>query len=293
MISIRSVAALICVIVSAHCAAYTVKPVNGLWAADSELSLSVGRAINIETGGDLVVVTFYNYTTNGAPTFYVGAGAITATNTANVSLSEPQGGTCLGCNPTSGSLRSSPGVAFFEFITPTSGFVTLPGEQRKAISKGLITRPAAPDGLMGLWVWARIAPSVQAAFGDYMLLSQRAAATSNGNGLVTSADGLFGCELQVRGNAAGQVLCLSITSAGSINYFALSKWFDADMDGLWQYSTASTTVNVFTAKRLVDGHGNYETLKSGISSSPMLEAAFAVYSEQLAGSAVLRLTSPP
>ncbi len=280
----RALFAVMYAVLSSTCfASYTIKPINGLWGIDAETSLAVGRAINIETGGGYLVVTMYNYAANGSPTFYVGAAPISSASTASVALSEPQNGTCLGCAPRSGNLRSSPGTALFEFTSSTTGFVTLPGEQRKAFSKGSITRLSAPDGLFGLWAWVRFAPTVASAFGDYMTLNSRIAGTTYGNGIASSSDGRFGCELQTTGASAGYVLCISITSTGSLNYMAVSKWFESSMDGLWQYTATSTITNVFTARRIVDGAGNFEVVKS-VADTAALRAAFAEQAQILSRS---------
>ena len=119
--------------------AFTVRPADGLWGIVPELNLSVGRAINLEVGGSTLIVTMYAYNAQRMPTFYVGGGTLTTSNSAAVALAEPAGGTCLGCNPTSGYALSLPGTAVFEFTSSTTGFVTLPGEARKPILKGLIS----------------------------------------------------------------------------------------------------------------------------------------------------------
>ncbi|TAG79868.1 MAG: hypothetical protein EAZ24_02245 [Burkholderiales bacterium] len=229
----------------------------------------------------------YAYTNTGAPTFYVGAAPMTANNTASVALLEPEGGTCLGCVPTSGRQRANKGTAFFEFTSSTTGFVTLPGESRKAFFKGPVTWPAAPDGLYGLWVWTRVATSVSTAFADYTVLTTKLSPSSGGNGIAVSSDGRYGCELQTSGAAAGYVLCIAITSTGSTRFIALVKWHGNEMDGAWQYSSSSTTTDVFTAKRLVDGNGNYETVKSAmVASDPaMLRAVFEEHPRRLAARA--------
>ena len=159
---IRALALLVVVAFGYSAHAFYIRPMDGLWSIDNELSLSVGRAMNLELGGGTLVVTMYNYNSLGQPTFYVGGGALTANNTAVVTLSEPKGGTCLGCPLTSGSLLSTPGTATFQFTSSTTGFVTLPKEGRVAITKGLVTRIAARDGLRGAWAFTYVLNSTSA-----------------------------------------------------------------------------------------------------------------------------------
>ena len=127
--------------------AFNIRPVDGLWSFDSELNLAVGRAVNLELSNGLLVVTMYTYNAQRAPTFYVGSGFLNANNVATGVFSEPQGGTCLGCVPSSGRLLSTPGSFTFEFTSSTTGYLTLPGEARKTITKGAISRATAPTGL--------------------------------------------------------------------------------------------------------------------------------------------------
>ena len=240
--------------------AYTVQPVDGLWGVVDEISLAVGRAINLEVSDNLLVVTMYAYNRAGAPTFYVGGAVLDSTNKAAVTLSEPQGGTCLGCAPTSGRLLSTPGVAVFEFTNSISGFVTLPGEARKAIVKGAIAWPAAPSGLLGLWVFNYIPIAATSVFSDVILLDRTVAGTSTGSGLVVDSPMTTGCEYQVSGAAAGVVLCVHLLSSGAVDRTVRIKWYGNLMDGFWNYN-GLTTFNVFTARRLYSASGNQTDIK--------------------------------
>ncbi len=235
--------------------AFTTLPADGLWGVVSEQNLAVGRAFNLEMAGGILIVTIYAYNAQGAPTFYAGGAALTANNTAAVALSEPQGGTCFGCAVTGGRLLSSPGVATFEFTTSTTGYVTLPGEARKAIVKGELTRPVGPDSLRGAWAFTYILSSTFSV-GETPSFTTNLGATASGSGLMVSSDGRTGCELQITGSLAGYVVCIKTNSSGTTDKVMLLKMFGHRMDGIWYYNSSPGTTYVLTSHRFLDGAAN-------------------------------------
>ena len=88
------------------------------------------------------------------------------------------------------------------------------GEAEKAISRFNFGYPFAASSLRGIWTLT--------SFGSLGLTSEAVSltvsgpATSTGNGLMVSSDGLFGCEHQVSGNLVGSVLCVRINSQGQL-----------------------------------------------------------------------------
>ncbi len=247
--------------------AYTVKPVDGLWGVDSEKNLAVGRAFVFETTSDIVVMTMYGYNASRAPTFYTAAGQLSASNRMSAPMSEPTGGTCLGCTPTSGQLLSSPGQVTFEFTTSTAGFVTLPGETRKAISKGLIAWTPTPASLLGAWIFTYVSASATFASSDLVAFSSAAAPTSaSGSGLVLDPATRTGCEFQISGAAAGYILCVKINLAGTADKTILTKWWGHRMDGAWFAGSSTTSPSIFSSTRLVSTTttSNVDTIKSDL-----------------------------
>lgn len=267
--------------------AFTTLPADGLWGVVSEQNLSVGRAFNLEMAGGILIVTIYAYNTQGAPTFYAGGAALSAANIATVSLSEPQGGTCFGCPVTGGRLLSTPGTAIFEFTTSTTGFVTLPGESRKAIVKGDLTRPAAPDSLRGVWAFTYILDSTFSV-GETPSFSINLGATANGSGLMASSDARTGCELQKSGSAAGYVLCIKTTATGATDKVMLVKMFGHRMDGLWYYNSSPSTTYLFTAHRILDASSNAIIVKK----SPVFDRE-QMLAAMAAAAAEVRSLIPP
>ena len=258
--------------VSQCVSAFNTMPQDGIWGIDSETSLAVGRAFVLETAGPVTGVTFYNYNAAGAPTFYVGGGLLSVTNTVAVNFSEPRGGTCLGCVATSGSLLSSPGAALFEFTSSTTGFVTLPREARKAISKANLGFAAAPSGLIGGWAFTYLTGPTSLALADYAVLTIVSPGTSSGSGIVSNSTGSIACELQVAGAFADYVFCIKRLTSGGADKQMVVKWFGHHMDGVWT-SPSSETKNVFTARRIVASSDQYGLKREAVTASPAAAVA--------------------
>ena len=187
---------------------------------------------------------------------------LSANDTATISLSEPQGGTCLACSPPSGRLLSSPGTAFFEFTTSTTGYVTLPGESRKSMRKGVVAWPEAPSGLHGLWTftYTLISSTTAIAVVDVVILNTNIPGTATTSGIAVDSTATNGCSYQTSGSNVGLVICIKLTSIGSLDKASTVTWWGDQMDGFWRTSTTGP-VNVFTAKRLVSPNGDFVGIK--------------------------------
>ena len=209
-------------------------------------------------------MTMYTYNAQRAPTFYVAAGVLDSSNRMVATMSEPQGGTCLGCVPTSGRLLSTPGVALFEFTSGTTGFATLPGEVRKAITKGAVAWPVAPDGLKGLWVitYMLLGGTAPIAITDVVSLVRVIPGSPSDNGIVVDSTVTTGCSYKFSGVLAGTVLCSRLTAAGAPDRNANAVWWGDQMDGGWTFYPGSNYLYNFTAKRLVSGLGDIVYIKS-------------------------------
>jgi hypothetical protein len=251
---------------SATTHAFTTKPIDGLWGIDAESTLAIGRAFNFELTGNILVMTMYAYNAQRAPTFYTAAGILDASNKVVANMSEPTGGTCLGCTPTSGSLLSSPGQVTFEFTTSTTGFVTLPGETRKSMRKGAITWPAAPGGLQGLWVFTYMVVNSTSAVAtsDVINFNKTAAGSATDNGMATDVTASNGCAYKTSGASVGSVICTKLTSTGTLEKTVTATWWGDQMDGYWQANGGTVSYN-FTAKRLVSPTTDLVTIKRAAS----------------------------
>ena len=246
--------------------AYTNLPVDGVWSITSEQSLAIGRAFVLETQGSVTAVTFYNYNTAGAPTFYVGAGSLSAADTISLTFNEPRGGTCLGCSPTSGALLSTPGAALFEFTSATTGYVTLPREARKAIFKGNFAWPEAPSGLLGGWLFGYLTTATGYTFADFAFLSVIGNATTEGNGLAMNAQRTIGCEYSISGAFQGKVTCVTIE--GFLSKFIVGKLWGNQFDGEWSYDNSLTVKHRFVARRFISTNGDVGVIKGATEIAP-------------------------
>ncbi len=255
--------------------AFTVNPINGMWGIDSESNLAIGRAFAIELTTDVVVMTMYGYKQGGAPTFYVGAGALDASNKVVAPMYEPSGGTCLGCTPVSGVAGPKIGDALLEFTSSTTGFVTLPGETRKAMRKGGITWTDTPEMLYGNWIFnfsdseSKKVTALRVSFTEY-----RTSLMAGGTGRIVDPVEEIYCEQHRSGNYAGYTLCFKwIPSAQIWSHLLSTKWFGHNMDGIWYDPDDSYKAKPFTAKRIQYGsQGHSVILKRDTSAlSPLTE----------------------
>ncbi|MCO4094987.1 MAG: hypothetical protein HEQ37_16385 [Acidovorax sp.] len=203
-------------------AAHAFSPQSGTWVVNSELDGKPGRGLAIDVQNDTFVMQMYAYENNGQPTFYLATGKV-VNNQVSAALNRYTGGRYLGSGPLSGSAAGSAGVASFRFTSGITGYVTLPGEPEKAISRFNFGYPFAPQSLVGLWSMLSLGSEGLSA--DAVQLTTNIGPTSTGNGLVATADSRFGCEHQTSGGLAGLVLCVKIDSQGQLArsyYFAYS-----------------------------------------------------------------------
>jgi hypothetical protein len=193
--------------------AHAFMPSNGTWVVTSELNGKPGRGLAIDAQNGTLVMQMYAYEPSGQPTFYMTSGALT-NNRFAAPLIRYKGGRFLGSGPMSGSEDRNMGQVSMRFTSGVSGFITLPGEQEVAISRFNFGYPAVASSLRGIWTITSIGSEGLQTLG--VELTRQTSATSNGNGLMTSGDSLFGCEHQVRGALAGETLCVWINSSGQI-----------------------------------------------------------------------------
>ncbi len=274
LLSWRVIVALVSACLATFSHAYTVKPVDGGWGINGEEVLAVGRGFNLETSNNTVIVTFYGYDASRSATFYVGGGTLGANNVAQVTLSEPRNGPCFGCAITSGSIAGSPGTITLEFTSSTTGFVSIPGEGRKAISKANMTWSTTAQDLYGVWLFNFFtAPgSAGAVTAENIVLRQALAPTADGNGIATDASGRFACEQKIRGNIAGLTFCVGLNAANVIDRRMLFKRFGSQMDGDWGGAAPATLDKPVFARRWFFLNSDLPTLSSDDTAAKNLQS---------------------
>lgn len=233
--------------------AHAFVPQTGTWVVTSELNGKPGRGIAFDVQNETLVMQMYAYEQNGQPTFYMGVGRITADSMASVPLGRYSGGRYFGSGAQSGADAGSPGTVSLRFTSGITGFATFPGEPEKAISRYNFGYPFTAPSLKGIWSLTSIgSQGLQAEVGA---LSESLPSTDNGNGLVASPDGLFGCEHQVKGNLAGLVLCIRITSQGQLVRGYMFTYSVNEGEGRQFTATGAQTDQLVFVRRLTTASG--------------------------------------
>ena len=210
-------------------------PQAGTWVVSSELDGRPGRGLAIDVQNDIFIMQMYAYESTGQATFYLATGKI-ANDQVSTSLMRYSGGRYLGSGPLSGQEAGNAGTVKFRFTSGTTGFATLPGEPEKAISRYSFGYGAVADSLRGFWTLNSIGS--EGLQSDLVELTKNLGASSNGNGLMSDASELFGCEHQVRGALAGNVMCVKINKSGQLLRSYVFVYSVNEGEG---YSQASST----------------------------------------------------
>ncbi len=186
-------------------AASAFMPATGLWQIDSEATGQPGRGLTLEVENEILFLTYYGYDANGFNLFYSAAGKI-VNGTFSADLLDVEGGTVIGGAYKPGVLNTSPGKVNVSFTSGKRGTLTLPGEAPKAISKYSFGYADGPDGLLGTWILTQVVGAN--AFSQVKTLTTKLGfASSEGNGIVTTATDDFRCEFTTSGSFAGTMFC--------------------------------------------------------------------------------------
>lgn len=188
-------------------------PQSGTWIVSSEVNGKPGRGLAIDVQDNTLVMQMYAYEANGNATFYMTSGTL-ADDRFSGALNKYRGGRYLGSGDRSGQEDGDQGTVSIRFESGTKGFITLPGEGEKEISRFNFAYGNDRDGLKGIWLFSPL--NSLTPISDFVKLEKAQAATANGNGLISTAAGTFGCEYQVSGSAAGTVICAKVSAAGKL-----------------------------------------------------------------------------
>lgn len=244
-------------------------PQSGTWVVNSEVNGRPGRGFGIDVQNTTMVMQMYAYESNGQPTFYLAVGEV-VDNKVTAALNKYTGGRYFGSGDRSGTPAGSPGNVSIRFTSGMTGFITFPGEPEVAISRFNFGYAPTAASLRG--VWSFTTGSSAGWLADVTDLVNISSGTSNGNGLVTSSNGLFGCEQQVSGPAAGLVLCVKINTQGQMvkgYYFVYSV---NDGEGDWT-SADGKPVGALYVKRLINPQGvNTSLVRKSQEQTPEEEA---------------------
>lgn len=116
--------------------ALAILPQQGMWTIGSEANGKPGRGIQIDQqGGQLLIVTYIGYRTDGSATFMQASGKIESGKNFTGDLTEYKNGRVLGGSVQDGEAAQTVGQVAIQFDTPTSGTITLPGEAPQSFSR--------------------------------------------------------------------------------------------------------------------------------------------------------------
>ena len=197
-------------------------PQAGTWIVNSELDGKPGRGLAIDVQKDTFVMQMYAYERTGEPTFYLATGKI-ANDQVSTSLMRYSSGRYLGSGPLSGKEAGNAGTVNFRFTSDATGFITLPGEQEKEISRFNFGYPFEASSLKGIWSFTSIDSQGRLSSEAYNL-TMVVPGTADGNGLVMAADRSFACEHNISGIFKGLTLCIKMNTKGIVEHGYFFKY---------------------------------------------------------------------
>ncbi len=213
-------------------------PQAGTWVVDAENNGQPGRGFGLDVQNSTLVMQMYAYESNGNPTFYLSAGQY-KNNAYSGQLNQYRGGRYLGSGDRNGAEAGSAGTVSMRFTSGTTGFITFPGEQEKAISRFSFAYAKDAASLRGIWMFSPLNSLTPTS--DFVQLQTVTSATSSGNGMVISTDGTFGCENQTSGELKGTVLCVRVSSSGTLLRAYQMIYSVNDGEGIYVNGTGSSS----------------------------------------------------
>ena len=236
--------------------AHAFVPSPGTWVFNDELNGKPGRGLAIDVQNHVVVMQMYAYEKSGEPTFYMGSGNLN-NNQVNMPLSRYQGGRYLGSGDRSGVEAGSPGAVKIRFTSGTNGYIQLPGEAEKAISRfefGYSRSDAA--SFMGTWSFVGAVSGTNTVYTEVEdLYDNIGPSSASGAGVVVNKKLSFACEQQKAGELAGLTLCIRMSTTGAVQRTYVIRWSLHDGEGDLMDKNGNTLGAAF-ARRLIDGRSN-------------------------------------
>ncbi|WP_235505256.1 hypothetical protein [Acidovorax sp. Leaf160] len=226
-------------------------PQAGTWVVSSELNGEPGRGLSIDVQSNTFVMQMYAYEASGQPTFYLAVGDM-VNDTVTAPLNQYRNGRSFGSGARSGVQTGSPGNVTVRFTSGITGFITFPGEREVAISRFNFGYGAVQESLRGLWTFNSMgSEGLQTDFVELRVPLRR---TDTGNGLMADSAGRFGCEHQVSGSLAGSVLCVKVSSAGTLLRSYLMVYSVNEGEG-YSVASSSSTQQMLSVRRITTPGG--------------------------------------
>lgn len=255
-------------------------PQAGTWIVGSELNGEPGRGLSIDVQNSTFVMQMYGYEDSGQPTFYLAVGDV-VNDTVTAPLNQYRGGRFFGSGARSGVQTGSPGNVTVRFTSGTTGFITFPNEGEVAINRFNFGYSAVPESLRGFWTFNSIGS--EGLQSDLVELRIAQAGTDNGSGLMSDSSGRFGCEHQVRGDLAGNVLCVKLNSSGQLLRGYVLVYSVNEGEG-YSLRSSTSTRQMLSVRRITtpNGQGTGLVYKDAESSDAGNPAVLADYINQIA-----------
>ena len=225
----RSIALAILLFISTAASAF--QPRIGLWGNAAESGS--GYMMDIQNG--LVALTVYSYLSSGPAQWYLASGPL-VNNGHNfvATLDKYVGGQCISCIYRAPSLAGNDGTIAITFLSETLASVSLPGGRTTVIQPFDFGYGPLPAGLLGEWIFVYDILAGGTTFAERFDFTTTLAPTATGSGIAADPVRLAGCELQVSGSLAGQVICADGDSAGNLqNGYAFRYGLDETYGGVW------------------------------------------------------------
>lgn len=133
------------------------------------------------------------------------------------------------------------------FERSESGYLDFPEVGRRTLFHAQLNDYTSPQSWMGYWHFYNIAPNGRGV-AMHRYFDKKLPATSNGAGIALDENGLFGCEYQRSGGAAGWTLCVELNSRGDLmSYYRLRRSI-GQASGLYGSNTTSSEHNAGALK---------------------------------------------
>lgn len=261
-------------------------PQSGTWLVSAEANGLPGRGMAVDVQNETFGMQMFAYESDGRATFYTATGPL-VDNKVTAVLNKYSGGRFFGSGARTGVEAGTPGSVTLRFTSGTTGFVTFPNEAEVAISRFNFAYGAVPESLRGIWSFNSI--GTEGLQSDLVEFTKNLGASTNGNGLMTNASELFGCEHQVRGALTGNVLCVKINASGQLLRSYVLVYSVNEGEGYSQTS-GSGAQQMLEVRRITTpkGVGTGLIYKDAEASTPGAAAALLQHLEHLSAVGVAR-----
>jgi len=211
-------------------------------------STAPGRGFNFDIQNGILVMTVYTYDSAGNAQWYLSAGPMTnAQHSYTGTLDKYVNGQCIVCSYRPAQQVGNDGAVFLNFSNETTATITFPGGLTSVIHPFDFGYGDPPNGLKGEWIFVYDIIQGSTTFAERFDLTTVSTPSSNGTGIVLDVPRSAGCEYQLRGNFAGEILCVDLSSTGAIQNSYAFRYGGGDetFSGVW---IAPTTFNQYSMK---------------------------------------------